>query len=290
MPTHQNRYEISLELVTIAGTVYVMQADLSHYEDVAELEDDVFGCELELLSLHTQQPLPEAFRTVLLQRPQLQIVVRPCMVDGHSIWQFQDDGKESYPKAVRVPANPRGEIADRAFYAAPSLRHVEVATGIQHVGIAAWQTCQQLQIVKLPPSVISLPEGTFQGCCVLREVAAPGCVQCGPRVFAECCSLGRVEASHETEDSNVPGTRGTAGQTCFRECLTLATITFDMDQLTNLERCLKGYSAAQALNSSAYRVTSTLSGRGPVRIAKALWRSTWAQRLQPYSLPHLTTV
>ena len=145
MPAHQDRYEINLELVTIAGTVYAMQADLSHYEDVAELEDDilcflptvsdldVFGCELELLNLHTQQPLPEAFRTVLLQRPQLQIVVRPCMVDGHSIWQFQDDGKESYPKAVRVPANPRGEIADRAFYAAPSLRRVEVATGIQHV-------------------------------------------------------------------------------------------------------------------------------------------------------------
>ena len=76
---------------------------------------DVFGCELDLLDLHTQQPLPEAFRTVLLQRPKLQIVVRPCMVDGHSIWQFQDDGRESYPKTIRVPANPRGEIADRAF-------------------------------------------------------------------------------------------------------------------------------------------------------------------------------
>ena len=135
-----------------------MQVDLSHLEDVAELEDDilcflpavsdldVFGCELELLDLHTQQPLPEAFRTVLLQRPQLQIAVRPCVAEGHSNWQFQADGKESYPKAVRVPANPRGEIADRAFYAAPSLRHVEVAT---------------LQIVKLPPSVISLAEGAI---------------------------------------------------------------------------------------------------------------------------------
>ena len=41
MPAHQDRYEISLELVTIAGTVYAMQADLSHYEDVAELEDDI---------------------------------------------------------------------------------------------------------------------------------------------------------------------------------------------------------------------------------------------------------
>ena len=83
MPPHQDRYEVSLELVTTAGTEYAMQADLSHCENVAELEDDilcflptvsdleVFGCELELLDLHTQQPLTEAFHTVLLQRPQL---------------------------------------------------------------------------------------------------------------------------------------------------------------------------------------------------------------------------
>ena len=114
-----------------------------------------------------------------------------------------DDGKESYPKAVRVPVNPRGEIADRAFYVAPSIRHVEVATGIQHTGIAAWQSCQQLQIVKLPTSVVSLAEGTFMGCCVLRQVAAPGCVHCGQRVFAECCSLGSVGVKRETEDSSV---------------------------------------------------------------------------------------
>ena len=182
MPPPQDRYEVNLELVTVAGTEYTMQANLSHYEDVAELEDDilcflptvsdleVFGCELELLDLREQQPLSETFRTVLLQRPQLQIVVRPCMVEGHSIWHFQADGKEGYPKAVHVPANPRGEIADRAFYAAPSIRHVEVAAGIQHIGIAAWQSCQQLQIVKLPSSVVSLAEGTFMGCYVLRKV------------------------------------------------------------------------------------------------------------------------
>ena len=53
-----------------------MRSHLSHYEDVAELEDDilcflptvsdldVFSCELELLDLREQQPLSEAFRTV----------------------------------------------------------------------------------------------------------------------------------------------------------------------------------------------------------------------------------
>ena len=131
MPTHQDRYEISLELVAIAGTVYAMQADLSHCEDVAELEDDilcflptvsdldVFGCELELLSLHTQQPLPEAFRTVLLQRPQLQIVVRPCMLDGHSIWQFQEDGKESYPKLFVSRPTRKGKLLTEHFMLHP---------------------------------------------------------------------------------------------------------------------------------------------------------------------------
>ena len=110
-----------------------------------------------------------AFRRVLLQRPQLQIVV-PCMAEGHSIWHFQTDGKEGCPKAVRVPANPREEIADRAFYAAPSIRHVEVATGIQHTGIAAWQSCQQLQIIKLPTSVVSLAEGTWGAMCCVRSL------------------------------------------------------------------------------------------------------------------------
>ena len=154
----------------------------------------------------------------------VQIVVRLCMVDGHSIWQFQDDGRESYPKAIHVPANPRGEIADRAFYAAPVLQHVEVAMGIQHVGIAAWQSCQQLQIVRLPPSVTSLEEGTFQGCFVLREVAAPGCVQHSRRVFAECCSLGRVGVSHETEDSNVLAPGAQPGKCAFESCLTLTSM------------------------------------------------------------------
>ena len=30
------------------------------------------------------------------------------------------------------------------------LQRVEVAAGIKHIGFAAWQGCQQLQIVKLP--------------------------------------------------------------------------------------------------------------------------------------------
>ena len=193
MPLYQDQYAVSIHLVTMAGNEYTMEANLTHYEDITQLEDDilcylptvsdidVFGCEV-LIELDTQLPVSGAFHTVLLRQKKLQVVVRPCIVEGHSIWQFQEDDSEGYPKAIRVPTNPRKEIADRAFYAAPMLRHVEVAAGIKHVGFAAWQGCQQLQIVKLPPSVLCLEDGAFQGCYVLREIWASGCVQYSRRV------------------------------------------------------------------------------------------------------------
>ena len=63
MPLDQDRCDVSIDLVTIAGTEYAMQTNLAQYEDVAQLEDDilcflptvsdlnVFGCELDLLDL-----------------------------------------------------------------------------------------------------------------------------------------------------------------------------------------------------------------------------------------------
>ena len=178
------------------------------------LKMTVFGCELDLLHLHTQRPLPEAFHTVLLQRPKLQIVVRPCMVDGHSIWQFQADGRESYPKVLRVRANPRGEIADRV----------------------------ELVSVKKLMTVMSLHQGHSCADMHLRVVA-------------------------HLHPSPLPGTTP-----------------------INLERCLKAHSVEQALNSSVCQVTFTISGHGPVKTAKDLWRSTSrAQKSQPCSTPPLPT-
>ena len=249
MPLDQDQYAVSIHLVTMAGNEDTMQANSTHYEDIAQLEDDilcflptvsdidVFGCEVDLIELDTQLPLSEAFHTTLLQHKKLQIIVRPCMVEGHSIWQFQEDDRESYPKAIRVPVNPRKEIADRVFYAAPMLRHVEVAAGIQHVGFAAWQGCQQLQIVKLPPSVLRLEDGAFQGCYVLREIMAPGCVQYSRRVFAERCSLSKVRIGKDAEDTNALAPGAQLGRYAFESCLTLTSITFAMDQ-TNKSRAL----------------------------------------------------
>ena len=182
-------------------------------------------------------------------------------------------GRESYSKAVYVPLNPRKEIADRAFYAAPMLRHVEVATGIKHVGFAAWQGCQQLQIVKLPPSVISLEDGAFQGCYVLREITAPGCVQYSRRVFAECCSLSRVGIGKEADDANVLAPGAQLGRFAFESCLTLTSIAFAMDQ-TGKPRTLPDGTAFAVLALNAYvsQATFTASARGLVRKLQAIGR------------------
>ena len=186
----QDQYEVCIDLVTMAGTEYTMQTNITHYEDMMQLEDDilcflptvsdidVFGCEVDLIDFTTRLPLPAAFHTALMQQRKLQIVVRPCMVEGHSIWQFQEGDKESYPKAVRVPVNPRREIADRAFYAAPMLRHVEIAEGIQHVGFAAWQGCWKMELFKAampsekwwPEAVSSSVEGYLRSAALSAEL------------------------------------------------------------------------------------------------------------------------
>ena len=202
MPTDQDQYDVSIDLVTMAGTEYTTQTNLTHYENILQLEDDilcflptvsdidVFGCELDLIEFDTQLPLPEAFHAALIQQRKLQIVVRPCMVEGHSIWQFQEGDRESYPKAIRVLVNPRREIADRAFYAAPMLRHVEIAAGIQHVGFAAWQGCRHDVGVALlrTPLLGLLPldswgRGQQAGCCgwdTLLGVPARVGLRCNP--------------------------------------------------------------------------------------------------------------
>ena len=129
----------TIVLAALAGNEYHMLANLAHYEDLSQLEDDivsflptvsdieVFGCEIDLIEPDTQLPLRDPFRSTLLQRNRLQVIVRPCMEEGQSVWQFQDSDREGYPKAIRVPINARKEVPDRAFYSAPMLRNVEVA-------------------------------------------------------------------------------------------------------------------------------------------------------------------
>ena len=171
-----------------AGNECHMPANLEYYdyecfeqlkEDVANFlplaaNIEVFGCEVDLIRPDTRQPLRDPIRETLRKHNRFQVVVKPCLEVGHNIWHFQNDNRPGYPKAVRVPVNDMGEVPDRAFYSAPVLRHVEVAQGLTKIGVAAWQSCHQLQIVKLPPSVVCLKDGAFQGCYALFKSPPQG--------------------------------------------------------------------------------------------------------------------
>ena len=41
VPTEQDQYEVCIDLVTMAGTEYTMQTNITHYEDMLQLEDDI---------------------------------------------------------------------------------------------------------------------------------------------------------------------------------------------------------------------------------------------------------
>ena len=49
MPTEQDQYDVCIDLVTMAGTEYTMQTNITHYEDMMQLEDDILCFLLESL-------------------------------------------------------------------------------------------------------------------------------------------------------------------------------------------------------------------------------------------------
>ena len=137
---------------------------------------------------------------------------------------------------------------------------------------------EQLQIVKPPPLVLSLEDGAFQGCCALREVVAPGCVQLSRRAFAECCSLSSIGVSQTTDGDNVLAPGAQLGRYASESCLTLSSITFVMDQ-TNKARALpEGAFCGSGLEALCLPTTFTILARGRVKIASDWWKSTLCVR------------
>ena len=158
------------------------------------------------------------------------------------------------------------------------LRHVEVVLGITQMGSAAWQSCHQLQIVK--PSVVCLQDGVFQGCCVLRQVAAPGCVQAGESL-PNAVHLSGVVLKMKPQMS-WPQERNWA-RLSLRAALH-SRLTFAMTRPTSLGLSLMAVSAGPASKPSAFPSTSILSAPRPVRTANGWWRLTSARK--PSSVAH----
>ena len=170
----------------------------------------------------------------------------------------EEEGPDAYPTYL-VPQR-HGRFAfrwSRLSTAADNFAN-EVAQGITQIGAAAWQSCHQLQIVKLPPSVVCLQEGVLQGCYALGQITAPGCVQFGPRVFAECCSLSMVGPGKGANNALAPGAQ--IAPFAFESCLALTTIEFVMSSddrsraptAVSVERALRAFAFHLILRGSTF--------------------------------------
>ena len=111
-------------------------------------KSSTFGCELEFVNLSTQTILADPIWGTLQECNSFSLVVRQCFVKAEHKGQLRQK-----TKAICVPAEDTDRVLPNAFSYVSDVRHVRVEPGIHTVGESAWQSCQQLQIVKLPATV-----------------------------------------------------------------------------------------------------------------------------------------
>ena len=106
------------------------------------------------------------------------------------------------------------------------------------MGEAAWRSCQRLQVVHLPSTVVCLQHGVFRRCYSLRTVLAPGCKQFGIAVFEARCSLMQLRATNHTTNQLAP--QAQLQPRAFEKCTALRHLILDLTEYdpTNPNRCL----------------------------------------------------
>ena len=183
-----------------------------------------FGCELDFVHPSTQKLLKDPIWDTLRLCTRFNLVVRNCFVSMEHKRQLQETSDRVCPRAIIIPAIATGTVPDNAFYSVPRVGRVLVETGIHTIGAAAWQSCHQLQLVRLPATVVCIKEGTFQGCYALTQVVAPGRLSFGRRAFAECCSLRYIGADEGETNELAPGVQ--ISPYVFESCLALSQVDF----------------------------------------------------------------
>ena len=141
-------------------------------------------------------------------------------------------------KAIRVPFGTTDRILPQAFSFHTEVRHVQVEAGVRVVGDAAWRSCQRLQVVHLPDTVVCLRRGVFRRCYLLRAVMAPGCRQFGVKAFEACCSLTQIGATQHPGNQLAP--QAQFRPRAFEKCTALRHLNMEKTEYdpANPNRCL----------------------------------------------------
>ena len=221
-----------LVLVTLAGDEIQLPIELQEFDRFNEFENAVlenlpqigkhstFGCELEFVSARTRKILVDPIWDTLQECNCFNLIVRQCFTQAEHKGQLRQR-----VKAISVPSDDNDRVLPHAFSHVSDIRHVMVETGVHTIGEAAWQSCQRLQIVKLPTTVVCPHDGVFQRCYELRVVLVPGCRQFGRSVFEECCSLSQVGAAEDTTNQLAP--QAQVAPHAFERCSALRHFYFE---------------------------------------------------------------
>ena len=180
-------------------------------------------------------------------------------------------------KAIRVPFGKNDKILPQAFSFHTEVRHVQVEAGIRIVGEAAWRSCQRLQGVHLPDTVVSLRHGAFRRCYVLRAVTAPGCRQFGIKVFEACRSLTQIGTTQHPDNPLAP--QAQFRPRAFEKCTALRHLNMDKAEYdpANPNRCLPEC-CFQELSHFPCRQILIGWDRPPVRVASSCRSLTCLER------------
>ena len=236
---------LHLMLTTFAGEEIQLAIDLQEYDRLNEFENAVlnqlpylgdsstFGCELQFVHKDTHKVLADPIWNTLRDNHCFNVIARQCFVDA-----LHKGHLTGGAKAIRVPFSTTDRILPQAFSFHTEVRHVQVEAGIRIVGEAAWRSCQRLQVVHLPTTVVCLQHGAFRRCYLLRVVVAPGCRQFGIKVFEACCSLTQIGATNHTTNQLAP--QAQFRPRAFEKCTALRHLNLETTEYdpTNPNRCL----------------------------------------------------
>ena len=217
----------TLTLTTLAGGEIQLAIDPREYYRLHDLENAVleqlpylgnsatFGCELQFVQMDTHKVLADPIRDIVRTKHRFYVIARQCFVEVLCKGHLTDGAK-----AIRVPFRATDRILPQAFSCHTDVRRVQVEAGVRVVGEAAWRSCQRLQVVHLPDTVVCLRRGVFCKCGLLREVVAPGCRHFGVKAFEACCSLTQLGATHHPGNQLAPQAqfRPRAFQKCTALC------------------------------------------------------------------------
>ena len=237
--------DLTTKVPLSAGKEIRLSIDLQEYDRLNEFENAVlnqlpsigdsstFGCELQFVHKGTHKVLADPIWNTLRDNHCFNVIARQCFVDA-----LHKGHLKGGAKAIRVPSSTTDRILPQAFSLHTEVRHVQVEAGIRVAGEAAWRSCQRLQAVHLPSTVVCLQHGAFRRCYLLRAVLAPGCRQFGIKVFEACCSLTQIGATSHTTNQLAP--QAQLRPRAFEKCAALRHLSLERTEHnpTNPERSL----------------------------------------------------